>query len=125
MAEALARHLVPDIIEASSAGVMALGHVASPTRAALEENGVSCEGLLSKALQTVNLDAVDMVVNMSGHPMEKHLEGKALPVEDWDVGDPYGSDLAIYRQIRDEIERRVLDLAARLRQPRRSVTDMD
>jgi protein-tyrosine-phosphatase len=36
-------------------------------------------------------------------------------VEDWDVGDPFGSDLAVYRRIRDEIERRVGDLIERLR----------
>ena len=116
MAEALARHLAPEMIEASSAGLMALGFVAAPTRVVLEESGVCCDGLLSKPLQGVDLDAVDMVVNLSGRPVEKHLRGKALPVEDWDVGDPYGEDPAVYREIRDEIERRIVDLIARLRQ---------
>jgi arsenate reductase len=115
MAEALARHLAPDVIEASSAGVMALGYVAQPTHAVLEENGVNCDGLVSKPLHAVDLAAVDLIVNLAGRPIEKHLDGRALPVEDWDVGDPFGSDLAGYRRIRDEIGRRVTDLIARLR----------
>jgi arsenate reductase len=115
MAEALARHLVPDVIEASSAGLMAVGYVAAPTSAVLAENGVACEGLISKPLRMVDFSSIDLVVNLAGCPVEKHLEGRALPVEDWEVGDPFGADLAVYRRIRDEIERRVLDLAARLR----------
>ena len=63
----------------------------------------------------IDLASVDLVVNLAGRPIEKHLDGRALPVEDWEVGDPFGSDLEVYRWIRDEIERRVLDLAARLR----------
>ena len=37
-------------------------------------------------------------------------------MEDWDVGDPYGFNLAVYREIRDQIEARVEDLARRLRE---------
>ena len=116
MAEALARHLAPERIEASSAGLVALGYVAEPTTEVLAENGVPCDGLLSKPLQSIDLAAIDLVVNLSGRPIEKYLDGKALPVEDWDVGDPFGSDLAVYRRIRDEIERRLQDLIARLHQ---------
>ena len=115
MAEALARHLAPDVIEASSAGLMALGYVAAPTRAVLEENGVPSDGLLSKPLRAVDLASIDLVINLAGRPIENFLASRALPVEDWDVGDPFGSDLAVYRRIRDEIERRVLALVARLR----------
>lgn len=115
MAEALARHLAPEVIEASSAGLMALGYVVQPTLQVLRENGVLGDGLLSKPLQAVDLSSIDLVVNLAGRPIEKHLDGKALPVEDWDVGDPFGSDLAVYRRIRDEIERRVRDLIERLR----------
>jgi len=32
------------------------------------------------------------------------------------VGDPYGFNLAVYREIRDQIEARVEDLARRLRE---------
>ena len=64
----------------------------------------------------MDLSSIDLVVNLAGRPIEKHLDGRALPVEDWEVGDPFGSDLAVYRRIRDEIERRVMDLIERLRE---------
>jgi len=115
MAEALARHLAPDVIEASSAGLMALGYVAPPTLAVLSEIGIRSDGLVSKPLRMVDLDVIDLVINLAGRPIEKHLDGKALPVEDWEVGDPFGSDLVVYREIRDEIERRVTELIVRLR----------
>ena len=115
MAEALARHLAGDVIEASSAGLNALGYVATPTLSVLRENGVASDGLASKSLSTIDLAAIDLVVNLSGRPIQKHLAAKPLPVEDWDVGDPFGFDLALYRQIRDEIEWRIVNLAERLR----------
>jgi arsenate reductase (thioredoxin) len=115
MAEALARHLGPGVIEASSAGLMALGYIAAPTQAVLDENGIASQDLVSKPLRTIDLSSIDLVVNLAGRPIEKHLDGRALPVEDWEVGDPFGSDLAVYRRIRDEIERRVVDLIERLR----------
>jgi protein-tyrosine-phosphatase len=85
----------------------------------LEENGVPSDGLMSKPLRAVDLASIDLVINLAGRPIENFLAPRALPVEDWEVGDPFGSDLAVYRRIRDEIERRVLALVARLRPPAR------
>jgi protein-tyrosine-phosphatase len=115
MAEAIARHLAPDLIEASSAGLTALGYVAQPTHAVLKENGVASHDLVSKPLRTIDPSKFDLVINLAGRPIEKLLEGRALPVEDWEVGDPFGSDLEVYRRIFDEIERRIRALIARLR----------
>jgi arsenate reductase (thioredoxin) len=115
MAEALARHIAPDVIDASSAGLMALGYVAPPTHLVLKEAGVDSDGLVSKPLRIIDLSSIDLVINLAGRPIGKYLDGRALAVEDWEVGDPFGSDPAVYRQIRDEIERRVTDLSARLR----------
>ena len=125
MAEALARHLGPEVIEASSAGLMALGYVAPPTHAVLEETGIASQGLVSKPLRTIDLSSIDLVVNLAGRSIEKHLDGRALPVEDWDVGDPFGSDLTVYRRIRDEIERRVVDLIERLRGDGETASETD
>jgi protein-tyrosine-phosphatase len=43
-------------------------------------------------------------------------------VEDWDVEDPYGEDLATYRRICEDIEGRVEELAERLRREARAET---
>ena len=115
MAEALARHLAPDLIAASSAGLYPLGYIAAPTLAVLAETGVRCEGQTSKPLREADPRAADLVVNMTGGAAKYLFDDRMLPVEDWDVGDPFGSNLEVYRKIRDEIERRITDLAASLR----------
>ena len=115
IAEAIARHSASDVIDASSAGLSPLGHIAEPTVAVLTESGISCDGQSSKSMRDAGLDTAELLINMSGYEVKKHLDRDDLPVEDWDVGDPFGSDLEIYRNIRDEVERRVLDLAERLR----------
>lgn len=116
MAEALARHLAPDVIEPSSAGISPFGRIVDTTRRVLLERGVSVDGQWSKGLREVAPEQADLVVNMSGMP------GTALfpnaRVVDWDVTDPYGEEMGVYREIRDEIEERVTTLAEELRSAR-------
>lgn len=113
MAEALARHLAADVIAAASAGVSPLGRVQDATRAVLLERGVPANDLYSKGLGNLSALGADLVVNMTGMPGGALFPGSR--VEDWAVEDPYGEDLATYREIRDDIEERVQNLAARLR----------
>jgi protein-tyrosine-phosphatase len=114
MAEAIARHTAADVIEASSAGLMALGFVARHTVSVLEEFGYPAEGLRSKMFTRDAVDGADLVINMSGRRVA-HLANGSARVEDWDVGDPFGEDPEVYRKICKEIEGRVEGLAARLR----------
>ncbi len=114
MAEAIARHRYPDLIEASSAGLIALGTIASPTTAVLAERGVPAARLSSKPLTEQTRRAADLIINMSGRPSAWMSKDGGPRVEDWPVADPYGSDLDVYREICDDIERRLRDLALRL-----------
>lgn len=115
MAEAIARHRASDVIEASSAGLVPFGVVPGTTLAVLQEIGVSIEGQNSKPLRSEDLAVVDLVVNMTGRSGAEVFRKPTPPIEDWDVGDPFGSDLGVYRAIRDQIEARIEDLARRLR----------
>jgi hypothetical protein len=81
MAEAIARHIASDVIEASSAGLSPLGYIAGPTVAVLMENGVSCEGQTSKSVRAANPESADLLINMSGYEVKNRLEPKDLPVE--------------------------------------------
>jgi protein-tyrosine-phosphatase len=116
MAEAIARHGASDVIEPSSAGLVPFGEIPSTTLAVLRERGISAEGQSSKPLRSEDLSAADIVINMTGRSGEAIFTEPAAQIEDWDVGDPYGFNLAVYRGIRDEIEARVEDLARRLRE---------
>lgn len=114
MAEAIARHHASEIIEASSAGLAPLGYIVEPTLATLAANGYSSERLSSKRLFHEDLEDADLVVNLSGRPIDC-VPADHARVEEWPVEDPYGTDLATYQRIFEEIEGRILTLAARLR----------
>jgi arsenate reductase (thioredoxin) len=116
MAEAIARHSALDVIEASSAGLVPFGEIPVTTRIVLDEHGISTDGQTSKPLREEDLSAADLVINMTGQSGSAVFSEPAPRFEDWDVGDPYGQNLEIYRAIRDEIETRVEDLARRLRE---------
>jgi len=116
MAEAIAKHAASDVIDPSSAGLIALGEIPGPTIAVLTERGISIEGQHSKTLRPKDLSAADLVVNMTGRAGSAIFTEPAPPFEDWDVGDPYGFNLGVYREIRDKIEARIEILARRLRE---------
>lgn len=113
IAEAFARHLASDVIEPASAGLSPLGSIAEGTRKVLRERGIFLGEQYSKGLNEISIQKADLIVNMTGMP------GKALfadaEVVDWDIRDPYGEDMLIYREVCDEIEERVAQLAAELR----------
>jgi arsenate reductase (thioredoxin) len=114
MAESIARRDAADVIEACSAGLTPLGFLPVLTMQTLAANSYSIESLCSKPISREVWDAADMVINMSGVPKQLAFVeyGK---VEDWDVQDPYGSDPALYQTIYEDIQRKVVELAARLR----------
>ena len=120
MAEALARHSASDVIEATSAGISPLGHVADLTRKILLEKGVNASGLESKGVREAAAVAPDLLINMTGIPGRTIFPD--MIVEDWDVEDPYGEDLATYRRICEDIQARVEELAERLRREARAET---
>jgi protein-tyrosine-phosphatase len=116
MAEAIARHSASDVIEPSSAGLVPFGQIPSTTLTVLRERGFSTDGQTSKPLRPEDMSEADLVINMTGRSGATIFTESGTRVEDWDVGDPYGFNLAVYRDIRDQIEARVEDLARRLRE---------
>lgn len=116
MAEAIAKHVAPDVIEPISAGLIPFGEITGPTLAVLREHGISAAGQHSKPLLPEDLHAADLIINMTGRSGRAIFNEPTPTVEDWNVGDPFGFNLAVYRGIRDQIEGRVEDLARRLRE---------
>jgi len=122
MAEAIARLRYPDLMDASSAGLVAFGTVQLETRAVLAERGIPADGLSSKQLTKEKLREADIVINMSGRPGAQLSIQGGPRIEDWEVGDPFGSDLGVYERICDVIESRLADFAAELRGSPKSET---
>jgi protein-tyrosine-phosphatase len=114
MAEAIASRLAADVMDASSAGLTPLGHVEPLTTETLVRNGYRPEGLESKAIALEATEWAELIINMSGWPKEIAFDDPAK-VENWQVEDPYGADAELYQRIFEDIEKRVAELADRLR----------
>jgi len=115
MAEALARRDASDVIIPESAGLHPLGFIDETAIAVLAERGVSVAGQFSKGLRDHRLSQPDLVINMTGAPISALLHELRHRFEDWPVEDPFGESMELHRRICDDIERRVKDLAQRLR----------
>jgi len=116
MAEAIAKQVASDVIDPSSAGLVAFGEITGPTLAVLSEHGISADGQHSKTLRSEDVSGTELLINMTGRTSDSIFDAPSVPSEDWDVGDPFGLHLSVYRKIRDQIEARVEDLARRLRE---------
>jgi arsenate reductase (thioredoxin) len=119
MAESIALRDAADVFESCSAGLTPFGAVQKLTLETLKSNGYPTDGLSSKPILDTEWLTADLIINMSGYPKQRTFPRSEWPkVEDWDVQDPYGSDLAVYQRIFDDIQTRIEALAARLRDRR-------
>ena len=104
MAEALARHLLPDSIKVGSAGIKPLGYIAEETLLVLAEAGIATEDLSSKGLGDLNLAEFALMVNLTASALAAHLlRGFHGRVVRHPVVDPFGSTLQVYREAREAI----------------------
>lgn len=115
MAEAFARGLGADRIEAFSAGSRPAAAVNPRAVAFMAERGYDLSGGDAKSLAAFEGQAFDAVVTMGC--------GDACPAmaaarrEDWALPDPKSLPDDAFRAVRDEIERRVRRLLAELAVP--------
>ncbi len=121
MAEGWAKQLGSDWLDVHSAGIEA--HGKNPRAiTVMGEAGVDISDQASTKLTDDMLDTVDYLVTVCGHA-DEHCP--VLPAgmrkEHWPLDDPAkatGSEaeiMAVFRETRDEVHRRVADLIERLR----------
>jgi protein-tyrosine-phosphatase len=113
MAEALARLVAPDILDAASAGSRPSGWVNPLAVEAMRELGYDLSTHRSKSLSEIPTGKYDYVITMGCGD-----ECPFLPAEfheDWNIPDPKGKPLPAFRETRDLIAGRVKELAQRVR----------
>lgn len=116
MAEGFARALGGDIVEAYSAGIHPTGMVSEDAIEIMEEKGIGISQQRSKSLASVPLSEIDIVVSMVGYPSKEFISEKFRgKTFDWDVEDPIGKSIGLFRRVRDEIEEKVTALLEDIR----------
>lgn len=114
MAEAFARAYGSDVMIPASAGVAPATRVASDTLDAMNEKGLDLRDHFPKAIRHLGRIDFDLVINMSG----EDLPSMKAPVREWKVDDPIGLSYEEHCDVRDEIERYVMDLILEFRRER-------
>ena len=112
MAEALARSLFGDRVHVQSAGSMA-SRVHEDAIKAIGERGVDISAALSKSVDTIDPAGVDLVITLCAEEVCPVWPGRIDRLH-WPLPDPAGAAagerLARFRETRDEIERRLVQL---------------
>jgi arsenate reductase len=117
MAEACANHFGEGRVQASSAGTYAFGSIPKDTCTVMSERGISLDGQWSKGLRDVAMAEMDVVVSMGCEvecPVPAGFKGR---VENWNIPDPFARGKESFRNVRDMIERQVLELLTDLKGP--------
>jgi len=75
---------------------------------AMAEEGIDIAGNVPKVLTTEAVQESDVVITMGCGDTCPFFPGKRY--EDWDLVDPAGKDIAVVREVRDDIKRRIEQL---------------
>jgi len=117
MAEAFARAYGRDAMVAASAGLTPAMAVMPDTVRAMAEKGIDLNGQFPKSIRHLGKAQFDLVVNMTGFALP---DGIGAAVLEWSVPDPVSMKYEDHCEVRDRIERLVMDLILKLRQEQRA-----
>jgi arsenate reductase len=112
MAAAWLEHLAGDRIEVWSAGSEPADRINPVAVEAMREVGIDITGESPKILTTDSVSRADVVVTMGCGDTCPYFPGKRY--EDWELTDPAGKDIAVVREVRDEIRDRITALVTDL-----------
>jgi arsenate reductase len=112
MAEAFARVYGQDALVAASAGLAPAMAVMPDTVRAMAEKEIDLRDQFPKSVHHMRRSRFDLVVNMTGLPLPGDT---SAPVEEWSVPDPVAMDYEEHCEVRDQIERLVMNLILKLR----------
>lgn len=116
IAEAFANHYGKRRLVASSAGVMLADKVNPVVVEVMKEKGIDISMNKPKLLTMKMAEDADLIITM-GCSVEKFCPAPFLKnVIDWGLEDPKGKPIKEVREIRDEIEAKVLKLIAEIKE---------
>jgi arsenate reductase len=119
MAEGFAKHYIDKIgktrdIEVSSVGTMPADRVSSSAIEVMKERGIDISQNKPKKVDIKKLKEADAVISMGCGAQNICPAIFADKFIDWHIEDPQGQLIERYREVRDEIEKRVKKLIEKL-----------
>lgn len=112
MAAGWMRHLAGDAVEVYSGGSEPGSRLNPMAVAAMAEVGIDISAESPRHWTDAMVRSADVVVTMGCGDTCPYFPGRRY--EDWELTDPAGQPIAVVREVRDEIERRVRGLIASL-----------
>jgi arsenate reductase len=112
MAEGFANHYGSDVLIAESAGVSPVQAIIPETVAIMNEVNVDVSGHVPRWYDARAAENFDVVVNMSGFALPGKPPRELIT---WNIKDPFRQRPEVYRQVRAELENKVMQLVLRLR----------
>jgi len=112
MAQGWLRQLAGDRVDVLSAGSEPADRINPAAVEAMAEVGIDLTGEQPKVLTVDAVQHCDVVITMGCGDTCPVFPGKRY--EDWDLTDPAGQDLAVVREVRDDIKARVETLVNEL-----------
>ncbi|MFA4044573.1 MAG: hypothetical protein HZRFUVUK_001369 [Candidatus Fervidibacterota bacterium] len=113
MAEAFFREKCGDMFDVASAGLSPSSQLDQNAVQVMKEIGIDISKQRPKGLSDVNITGSDIVVTVGLDMDTDSLPNIPYRVE-WDIPDPTGSSIEVYRRTRDLIEARVVELLSQL-----------
>jgi len=102
------RRDLEDSVEILTGGTHPADHVHEEVVDVMEEEGFDLSDRTPREVSTAELESCDVVATMGCSTLE--LDAESVDVRDWALEDPDGQDMDQVREIRDDIEQRVVAL---------------
>ncbi len=116
MAEGFANYYGRGWLSATSVGSHPAGFIMPNTVKIMQEKGIDVSSQTSKGLSSVDWERLDWVVILEASLSDYiHAPSPRTEVLHWFLPDPVGQPLEVYREVRDQIEVKVLDFIERVR----------
>ena len=116
MAEGFARKYLPADTKIVSAGTKPAASIDSNAIMVMKEVGIDISHKLPKLLTTKMVSEATHFISMGCGVLDScpvPLVKEKIEIEDWELDDPVGKDIDFFRQIRDTIKKKVIDLCKR------------
>lgn len=113
MAEGFARRHGAGVVEVASAGSRPSGRVNADAVRVMAERGIDIASQPSKGFADLPFREVDYLVTMGCKDVCPFFPTRGQ--REWNLADPKGQPLEFFREVRDEIEREVIELIEEIR----------